>query len=138
MNETLRNQRIAKEDTVNRVPIPDKHLNARILGILLITAVLIALPTGCDDGTTPTEYSLTMLANPGVGGMATDLTGSSPYTAGASVSIKAEAAAGYEFIGWTAPAGTFDDEYATETTFTMPAQDLTVTTNFFQGQLIAD
>jgi uncharacterized repeat protein (TIGR02543 family) len=75
-------------------------------------------------------YDLTMAADPEVGGTATDLTNESPYAEGTEVSIKAEAAEGYEFVNWTAPAGGFDDANAAETTFTMPAQNVTVTANF--------
>jgi len=37
---------------------------------------------------------------------------------------------GWEFVNWTAPAGSFDDADDPDTTFTMPAQDVTVTANF--------
>jgi len=76
------------------------------------------------------KYALTITADPGVGGAATDETGGSPYAAGAQVSIKAVANPGYGFTGWTAPAGDFDDETAEETTFTMPTQNVTVTAHF--------
>jgi len=75
-------------------------------------------------------YDLTMAADPEVGGTATDLTNESPYAEGTEVSIKAEANEGYEFVNWTAPAGGFDNASAAETTFTMPAQNVTVTANF--------
>ena len=75
-------------------------------------------------------YDLTMAADPQVGGTATDLTNESPYAEGTEVSIKAEAAEGYEFVNWTAPAGGFGNASAAETTFTMPAQNITVTANF--------
>jgi hypothetical protein len=80
--------------------------------------------------TTPPTYELTMAASPESGGTATDLTDASPYEEGAEVSIKAVAATGYQFVNWSALAGEFDDADATETTFTMPAQDVTVTANF--------
>jgi len=82
------------------------------------------------DWTYMAVYDLTMAADPEVGGTATDLTNESPYAEGAKVSIKAEAAEGYEFVNWTAPAGGFDDASAAETVFTMPAQNVTVTANF--------
>jgi uncharacterized repeat protein (TIGR02543 family) len=75
-------------------------------------------------------YDLSMAVNPAGGGTATDLFGASPYAAGTVVSIRAEADWGYEFVSWTAPAGIFADANAEETTFTMPAQDVTVTANF--------
>ena len=75
-------------------------------------------------------YDLTMAVDPEEGGTATDLTNESPYTEGTEVSIKAEAAEGYEFANWTAPAGGFDNASAAETTFTMATQNVTVTANF--------
>jgi hypothetical protein len=63
-------------------------------------------------------------------GSATDLTDGSPYTADTKVNIKAVAAEGYSFVYWTAPAGTFADANEAQTTFTMPAEDVTVTANF--------
>ena len=75
-------------------------------------------------------YELTMTAEPDEGGTAVDLTGESPYAAGTEVYIKAEANPGYRLVKWTAPAGAFDDEKATETTFTMPGQSVAVTANF--------
>jgi len=106
-----------------------KHLYLKRVGILFIAAVLVFGVVGC-DGTTPTEYDLTMAASPTAGGTATDETGTSPYAEDTDVSIKAVANAGYVFAGWTAPAGAFADANAAETTFTMPAEDVTVTANF--------
>jgi hypothetical protein len=82
----------------------------------------------------PVQYDLTMAADPEEGGTATDLTNESPYEEGTVVSIKAEAAEGYHFVEWTAPAGGFGDASAAETTFTMPAQNVTVTATFTQDQ----
>ena len=58
------------------------------------------------------------------------MTNESPYAEGTAVSIKAEANEGYGFVNWTAPAGGFDNASAAETTFTIPAQNVTVTANF--------
>jgi len=75
-------------------------------------------------------YYLTMAVAPPGSGTATDLTGASPYAAGTVVNISAAAAAGYQFVGWTAPAGIFGNANAPVTNFTMPAADVTVTANF--------
>ncbi len=80
------------------------------------------------------EYILTMAVDPtGVGNSATDITGESPYEAGEVVEIEAAAGTGYEFVEWTAdpptPGGFGDAEFP-ETTFTMPAYNVTVTANF--------
>jgi uncharacterized repeat protein (TIGR02543 family) len=75
-------------------------------------------------------YDLTVVGNPVGQGTATDLTRASPYAEGTSVSIRAVANSGYHFVNWTAPAGTFDDAAAAQTTFTMPGQSVTVIANF--------
>ena len=66
-------------------------------------------------------YDLTMAEDPPIGGSATDVTGTSPYAANTVVIISAAVTEGYEFVNWTAPAGTFGDENVEVTTFTMPA-----------------
>jgi len=78
----------------------------------------------------PATYALTMAVAPAGSGNATDLTNASPYLSGTEVSIRAEPNPGYRFGNWTAPAGEFDDATAAETTFTMPAQNVTITANF--------
>ena len=79
------------------------------------------------------SYSLTMAVNPAGTGNATDQTNASPYAAGVQVSIKAVPASGYHFVNWSAPAGSFANASSATTTFTMPAQDVTVTANFEVG-----
>jgi len=106
-----------------------RHHYLQRVGIFLIAVALIVGTVSC-DGTTAVKYNLTMAENPVGGGTATDLTNASPYAAGTAVSIKAVAAAGYQFVGWTAPAGGFGNPNAAQTTFTMPAQAVTVTANF--------
>jgi len=78
-------------------------------------------------------YNLTMVVSPAGAGNATDISSASPYAAGVQVSIRAVPASGYHFVNWTAPAGGFTDPNAAQTTFTMPAQDVTVTANFEAG-----
>ena len=99
-------------------------------GTFLVIVALIAGMVGCGEATPPTRYSLTMTVAPVGGGTATDLTSASPYAAGATVSIKAVANAGYHFVKWTTPAGGFADTNAAQTTFTIPDQDVTVTAHF--------
>lgn len=83
---------------------------------------LIELPGSC--------YVLTLAASPAGGGTATDVTGAACYEEGGIVAIRALATSCYEFVSWTAPAGTLTDPYAAETSFTMPGQHITVTANF--------
>jgi len=75
-------------------------------------------------------YNLAMAADPVGGGNAIDVGAKGAYAAGATVRIKAEPVAGYGFVNWTAPAGSFKDATADETTFTMPEQPVTVTAHF--------
>jgi uncharacterized repeat protein (TIGR02543 family) len=75
-------------------------------------------------------YTLTTAASPVMGGTAADVTGASPYMEGEVVSIQAAAASGYQFVGWSAPAGSFANSNAAQTTFTMPSADVTITANF--------
>jgi len=100
------------------------------LGLFLIVVALITWMVGCSCG--PREYNLTMAADPAAGGTATDETKGSPYAAGTIVSIKAEANTGYQFVSWTAQAGTFGYENAASTIFAMPGADVTVTANFVE------
>src|SRR5512136_373596 len=106
-----------------------RHYIAKV-GVFLIAVVLTIAAVSC-GGPAP-KYSLTMAPNPVGGGTATDLTGASPYTANTAVNIKAVAntTGGYQFANWTAPVGTFGNATAAITTFTMPAQNVTVTANF--------
>jgi hypothetical protein len=88
-------------------------------------------PVGGDTTITVTVlYDLTMAVAPGGSGTATDLTNASPYAEDTEVSVQAVANPGYRFVNWTAPAGTFGNATAATTTFTMPAQNVTVTANF--------
>ena len=74
-------------------------------------------------------YNLTMAVSPPGAGTTTP-TGTTSYPAGTVVNIQAVANAPYQFVNWTAPAGGFANATAATTTFTMPAQDVTVTANF--------
>ena len=82
-------------------------------------------------------YELTMVADPQVGGTATDVTGKYTYAEGAQVSIKAEANLGYHFIDWKATAGGLDNPDKAETTFTMPAEAANVTARFEVDPMVA-
>jgi hypothetical protein len=79
-------------------------------------------------------YNLTMAADPAGSGDAIDVAGKGAYAAGATVTIRAVANPGYSFGNWTADAPiTFGNTTATETTLTMPAQAVTVTSHFVEA-----
>jgi len=86
---------------------------------------------GC---TSTTNYTLTMSST--AGGSVTPAVGAHTYSAGAGVNLIATPDGGYRFVNWTAPAGNFTDATAAHTTFTMPAQDVTVTAHFALGVFI--
>jgi hypothetical protein len=100
--------------------------------VAAIMVVSLAVP-GCAPGNgVPGEYNLTMAISPvvvPVAGM-TDPIGTTSRAEGEVVTITATASDGWEFVNWTAAAGTFADATALATTFTMPAQAVTVTANF--------
>jgi hypothetical protein len=97
------------------------------VGILLIAIALIVGTLSCGGGV---EYSLTMAVSP-VGSGTTTPTGTNSYAENTSVNIKATALDSYTFVQWTSSdEGTFGNTTAATTTFTMPAQNVTVTANF--------
>ena len=102
-----------------------------ILSLLIVIALVVGLVVviaGCIGAAR--TYTLTMAVSPPGSGTATDSTGASPYAPGTAVNITAAANPGYQFAIWTAPAGTFANANAPSTTFTMPAQNVTVTAHF--------
>jgi uncharacterized repeat protein (TIGR02543 family) len=76
----------------------------------------------------PGQYTLTMAV--AGSGSTSPAPGQHTYTAGTPISIVATPAGGYRFVNWTAPAGSFTNANSASTTFTMPAQDVTVTAHF--------
>ena len=106
-----------------------KHSYFSKIGILLIAVVLVAGIVSC-NGNGVRTFDLTMAENPAEGGTATDLTGASPYAALTAVNISAVPNPCYQFVNWEAPAGIFGNATAAQTTFIMPAVDVTVTANF--------
>jgi len=83
----------------------------------------------------PDEYTLTMRAEPLVGGTINPGAGEYTVEEGDTVNISASPAAGYQFSQWTSsPAVTFGNPNATATSFTMPDSDVTVTAQFTQVQ----
>jgi hypothetical protein len=76
-------------------------------------------------------HELDMEAVPVAAGEAIDVGGKGAYAVGATVRIRAEPAAGYGFVNWTADGPvTFQDATAEETTFAMPSQAVIITAHF--------
>ena len=98
---------------------------------ILVLIALVVVPACAPDNGVPEEYDLELSVFPVGGGTTTPSAGIATKIAeGAAVTIDAQPTEGYEFVNWTAPAGTFTDANAATTTFTMPAQAVTVTANF--------
>jgi len=77
--------------------------------------------------TVPSSYSLIVKGTDG--GTINDISDS--YIVGTKLTLTATASSGYSFIEWTSSgSGEFEDKKAKETTFTMPAQNVTVTATF--------
>ena len=74
-----------------------------------------------DNKETAVTYTVT------VNGSYAGETGEGRYLAGASVTVSAGERAGYSFAGWTAEGVDLADESAENVTFTMPANDVTLT-----------
>jgi uncharacterized repeat protein (TIGR02543 family) len=77
----------------------------------------------------PVQYELAISSTTG-GSVTIPGEGVFPYYAGAQIQLLAESEPGYQFVGWKAPEGSFSDETAKETTFTMPTQSVTVIASF--------
>ena len=78
-------------------------------------------------------YTVTVNANPTEGGTVTVNSSTSPasVTAGSTVNLVATANEGYRFTGWTFSDNITDaDSSSANTTFTMPAGDVTITANW--------
>ena len=74
----------------------------------------------------PAIYTLIVNLNGGNGA-----TTGGEYTEGKKISIDAGTKSGYRFTGWTSSnGGSFDDASSASTTFTMPANDTTITANW--------
>ncbi len=83
------------------------------------------------EGTQPPVQSELTISSTAGGSVTTPGEGVFTYDAGTQVQLLAEAEAGYGFVNWTANATVaFADASAEETTFTMPAQAVTVTAHF--------
>lgn len=77
---------------------------------------------------THNTYSVSSAVSPSGGGSVTLGANSGYYNT--KISISASAATGYHFVSWNASGGTITDSSATQTTFTLPASNSTVTATF--------
>jgi large repetitive protein len=75
-------------------------------------------------------YNLNLEVSPADAGT---VTGAGQYEAGEQVNITAEANPGWEFVNWTDDDGIVSE--AANFTYTMPAEDVTLTANFVEEQV---
>lgn len=80
-------------------------------------------------------YTITIAGGSVTGGASVDASGAVVATAGTEVSVQASVPSGKVFSGWTGQDRTgqpvsFADASATETTFKMPASDVSITANY--------
>jgi hypothetical protein len=73
---------------------------------------------------------LTLVVEPSIGGAVIDVSDAAPYGLGSTVELLAEPATGYDFAGWSATSGTFDNELDLGTSFTMTEPGAVVTASF--------
>ncbi|GBU26789.1 hypothetical protein R84B8_00303 [Treponema sp. R8-4-B8] len=99
----------------------------RISLLILVLAVIGFSIAACDNGSDSTATTYAVTVNGG--------NGSGSYAAGATVSISATASSGQTFTNWTVISGgaTLANPNSASTTFTMPANAVTVTANFTGG-----
>ncbi len=92
--------------------------------------------TFTDAGTSGEQFDLLYLHVVSTPDQAGTATGSGFYNQGESVSLNASVYPFYQFAGWEAAQGSFGDANAESTTFTMPADHVTVTATFdlYPGQ----
>lgn len=103
-----------------------RHQCLAMVSIFLIVVVLVAGIAGC--GATPVQYTLTIAST--TGGSVTDPGEEAfTYTAGATVSLVAEAEEGYYFARWTGDVDTVSDINAMEAVITVTG-DCFITANF--------
>lgn len=80
-----------------------------------------------EDTTLTAKFAAASTYTVTVNGSYAGETGAGSYLAGASVTVSAGERAGYSFAGWTAVGIDLADESAENVTFTMPANDVTLT-----------
>jgi Divergent InlB B-repeat domain len=114
-----------------------KHRLILITSIAILLFMVLGNCIGCTGGGGTAEYTLTITSTAG-GTVTTPGEGTYTYNASQVVNLTATPDNGYRFVNWTATAGTFGNAIAASTTFTMPAQNATVTAHFALGVLIAN
>ena len=112
-----------------------KHKSISVVLTAILLFMILGNSVGCGGGGGGTQYTLTITSTAG-GDVTTPAEGAYNYASGAVVNLTATPDGGYRFVDWTATAGSFGNATAAQTTFTMPAQDVTVTAHFALGTLI--
>ena len=98
-----------------------------------VSVISNAAPLTVNNGDTPSTYTISADVTPVDAGTVTVNSSASPVSvaAGSEVTLTATANEGYRFTGWTSSGdGSFGNASSAETTFIMPASDVTVTAEF--------
>ena len=115
-----------------------KLISVALIAILLL--MILGNSIGCGGGGGGGSYTLTVSSTAGgavaVNNVTIPGTAMFTYAPGTVVSLNATPNSGYRFVDWTATAGTLGNATAAMTTYTMPAQNATVTAHFALGTLI--
>ncbi len=98
---------------------------------LVLIGLLVVPACGTPDNDVDPEYNLAMTVSPAGGGTTTP-TGTTRHKEGAVVNISATPNDGYSFVEWEASVGSVAAPNSASTTYTMPAEGVTLTANFEQ------
>lgn len=88
------------------------------------------LPVLTENGTTDVKYTVTVI------GSNASVTGAGKYEAGETVTLADGSIINFIFSGWTSDDGIISDVYSADTSFVMPAKDVTVTANWIYNGFI--
>ena len=88
------------------------------------------LPVLTENGTTDVKYTVTII------GSNASVTGAGEYEAGETVTLAAGSIINFIFSGWTSDDVIISDVYSADTSFVMPAKDVTVTANWIYNGFI--
>lgn len=113
----------------NIATVDSGNVTAVVEGTTSISALSVdgGYNASCTVNVSSILHTLDISSSPVEGG---EITGAGNYAQDTLVDITASANQGYEFAGWTAPVGSFNDSGSAATVFSMPGQNVTVTANF--------
>jgi hypothetical protein len=117
-----------------------KHKLISVALIAILLFMVVGNSIGCGGGGGGDTLTVNSTAGGVVAVNNVTIPGTAMFTYDPStvVNLTATPDSGYRFVNWTATAGTFGSATAATTTYTIPAQNATVTAHFALGVLIAN